>query len=91
MTRRGPDTNAAAFLGAELRRARLGESRNRGTPADTPTWFQDWLEAEGEAQSLRIWSPTVVPGLLQTAGYARALFPAGTPAQGTGTYQKSRE
>lgn len=39
-----------------------------------PTWFEDWLEAEHEAQSLRIWSPTLIPGLLQTADYARALF-----------------
>src|ERR1022692_4873245 len=39
-----------------------------------PTWFEDWLQAEGEAQSLRIWSPMLIPGLLQTAEYARALF-----------------
>ena len=30
--------------------------------------------SRGEAQSLRIWSPTLIPGLLQTAEYARALF-----------------
>ena len=28
-----------------------------------PTWFEDWLQAEGEAQSLRIWSPMLIPGL----------------------------
>jgi transcriptional regulator with XRE-family HTH domain len=39
-----------------------------------PTWFEDWLKAEGEAQSLRMWSPLLIPGLLQTAEYARALF-----------------
>ncbi len=39
-----------------------------------PTWFEDWLEAEREAHTLRIWSPTLIPGLLQTAEYARALF-----------------
>jgi len=39
-----------------------------------PTWFEDWLRAEGEAQSLRLWSPILIPGLLQTAEYARALF-----------------
>jgi transcriptional regulator with XRE-family HTH domain len=39
-----------------------------------PTWFEDYLEAEREAQSLLIWSPIVIPGLLQTADYARALL-----------------
>jgi hypothetical protein len=39
-----------------------------------PSWFEDWLEAEGEAHTLRIWQPLIVPGLLQTAEYARALF-----------------
>lgn len=126
MTRRDPETNPAAFLGGELRRARvsagfssqdalavaLGFDRTVITKAETgerpptddvlaawcqacrldvelfarlvrlarradgpvPTWFEDWLEAEGEAQSLRIWSPVLIPGLLQTAEYARALF-----------------
>jgi transcriptional regulator with XRE-family HTH domain len=129
MAGRDPDTNPAAFLGAELRRARLAagfssqealagglgfdrsvvakaETGERPPTADVmaawclacqldedlfgrlarlaraadgpvPTWFEDWLEAERMAQSLRIWSPTLVPGLLQTAEYARALFLAG--------------
>jgi transcriptional regulator with XRE-family HTH domain len=126
MARRDPETNPAAFLGGELRRARvaaaftsqeslaakLGFDRTVVAKAETgerpptddvlaawctacgldaelfgrlvvlarradgpvPTWFEDWLEAEGEAQSLRIWSPTLIPGLFQTAEYARALF-----------------
>jgi transcriptional regulator with XRE-family HTH domain len=126
MARRDPETNPAAFLGGELRRARvaagfssqdalaakLGFDRTVVAKAETgerpptdevlaawcqacrlddelfgrmavlarradgpvPTWFEDWLRAEGEAQSLRIWSPTLIPGLLQTAEYARALF-----------------
>lgn len=41
-----------------------------------PTWFEDWLKAEGEAHSLRIWQPLIIPGLLQTPEYARALFVA---------------
>jgi transcriptional regulator with XRE-family HTH domain len=126
MARRDADTSPAAFLGDELRRARMAagftsqdalavklgfdrtviakaETGQRPPTADVlagwcqacgldddlfgrlaalarradgpvPTWFEDWLEAEGEAQSLRIWSPTLIPGLLQTADYARALF-----------------
>jgi transcriptional regulator with XRE-family HTH domain len=126
VARRDAETSPAAFLGDELRRARLAagyssqdalavrlgfdrtviakaETGQRPPTADVlagwaqacgldadlfgrlaimarradgpvPTWFEDWLEAEGEAQSLRIWSPTLIPGLLQTADYARALF-----------------
>jgi transcriptional regulator with XRE-family HTH domain len=39
-----------------------------------PRWFEDWLRREQEAITLRIWQPLVVPGLLQTAEYARAMF-----------------
>ena len=46
----------------------------RGTAGPVPTWFEDWLEAEAEAQELQVWSPMLIPGLLQTAEYARALF-----------------
>jgi len=46
----------------------------RRADGPVPTWFEDWLQAEGEAQSLRMWSPMLIPGLLQTAEYARALF-----------------
>jgi len=123
-----PESNPAAFLGAELRRARvaagfssqevlaakLGYDRSVIAKAETgerppspevaealeaelfpegpsgwvgrlaklarradgpiPSWFESWLEAEREAHTLRLWSPVLVPGLLQTAEYARALF-----------------
>jgi transcriptional regulator with XRE-family HTH domain len=46
----------------------------RSGDGPVPTWFEDYLEAEHEAQSLLIWSPIVVPGLLQTSEYARALL-----------------
>jgi transcriptional regulator with XRE-family HTH domain len=39
-----------------------------------PRWFEDWLNAEKNAATLRTWEPLVIPGLLQTAEYARALF-----------------
>jgi hypothetical protein len=39
-----------------------------------PDWFVSWRQAEAEAQILRYWSPTVVPGIVQTPGYMRALF-----------------
>jgi transcriptional regulator with XRE-family HTH domain len=126
MASRDPETNPAAFLGAELRRARmaagfssqevlaarLGFDRTVIAKAETgerpptievltawceacqldedlfgrlatlarradgrvPTWFEDWLEAEREAHTLRVWQPLILPGLLQTSEYARALF-----------------
>ena len=46
----------------------------RRTDGPVPTWFEDYLEAERTAQSLLIWSPIVIPGLLQTADYARVLL-----------------
>jgi len=46
----------------------------RRTDGPVPSWFESWLEAERQAHMLRIWQPLVIPGLLQIAGYARALF-----------------
>jgi transcriptional regulator with XRE-family HTH domain len=49
----------------------------RRTVAPVPGWFTDWLAREGEATSIRIWQPIIIPGLLQTADYARALYVGG--------------
>src|SRR5260370_5044709 len=48
----------------------------RKSTGPIPGWFADWLDAERQAHALRIWQPLIVPGLLQTAEYARALFVA---------------
>jgi len=42
-----------------------------------PEWFKPWLGAEGLATSLRIWHPTLIPGLFHTAAYARAILEVG--------------
>jgi transcriptional regulator with XRE-family HTH domain len=39
-----------------------------------PDWFRDWTRWEAAATTLRWYEPLVVPGLLQTHGYARAVF-----------------
>ena len=44
------------------------------TYAGDPDWFKAHLELEGRATSLKIYELSVVPGLLQTEEYARALF-----------------
>jgi transcriptional regulator with XRE-family HTH domain len=58
-------------LGSGLREMWASLSRHRDS---APTWFAPWLQEEEQAQSLRTWQPLVVPGLLQTADYARALL-----------------
>ena len=37
-------------------------------------WFQRWADIEAEATVLRSYEPLVVPGLLQTEDYARAIL-----------------
>ena len=39
-----------------------------------PSWFTEWVEAERRASTLHTWQPLILPGLLQTPDYARALF-----------------
>lgn len=46
----------------------------RRTDGPVPAWFESWLEIEGQAHTILSWQPLIVPGLLQTADYARELF-----------------
>jgi Domain of unknown function (DUF5753)/Helix-turn-helix domain len=50
-----------------------GESRQW---PEVPASFKSWPEYEDKAESLRVWSPSIVHGLLQTEAYARALIAA---------------
>jgi len=65
-----------ATLGALAR-----ESKQRGwwhTFDDVlPGWFQTYVGLEAEATSIRTYEIQLVPGLLQTEGYARAILEAG--------------
>ncbi|MFY1625781.1 helix-turn-helix domain-containing protein [Micromonospora sp. WMMD723] len=40
----------------------------------TPSWFLPWLDAERNATQLRYFEPNLIPGLLQTEAYARAVL-----------------
>lgn len=45
-------------------------------------WFERWADIEAQATALRSYEPLIVPGLLQTAEYARAILslrPGGPP------------
>jgi transcriptional regulator with XRE-family HTH domain len=41
-----------------------------------PSWFAEWIDFERRATSLCWWEPLLIPGLLQTADYARAILAA---------------
>ncbi|GAA4613230.1 helix-turn-helix transcriptional regulator [Actinoallomurus liliacearum] len=45
-----------------------------------PGWFRPWLEEEKRATLVRSFALVLVPGLLQTVDYARALLPGDEPA-----------
>ncbi len=48
-----------------------------------PSWFRPWLEAERSARQLRYFNPSLIPGLFQTANYARMVlrFDSTRPAE----------
>ncbi|MFE6691010.1 helix-turn-helix domain-containing protein [Streptomyces sp. NPDC057743] len=47
-----------------------------------PSLYRRRMALERSAIAIREWSPTIVPGLLQTADYARALFKGSVPRAG---------
>jgi transcriptional regulator with XRE-family HTH domain len=47
-------------------------------------WFRGVVDAEQRANVLRTWEPLLVPGLVQTEDYARAVFDAWRPVHGNG-------
>ncbi|MFC0598636.1 helix-turn-helix domain-containing protein [Streptomyces palmae] len=47
-----------------------------------PEWFSAFVSLEGAASIIRAYEPHYVPGLLQTADYARAVLRAGMPQAG---------
>ena len=51
-------------------------------------WFREWVSIEQEAASLRSFQPLVVPGLLQTEEYARALHEGASPLVGDAMEQQ---
>ena len=44
-----------------------------------PAWFHRWPEAAEQAQTLRWYEPLLIPGLLQSEGYARAVLRGAQP------------
>jgi transcriptional regulator with XRE-family HTH domain len=69
------DLEAALDAGGALVKLRE-EMRGVLSTLAFPAWFQDWALKEAEATTVRWFEPLVVPGLLQTEEYARAIFRA---------------
>lgn len=44
-----------------------------------PPWFRQYVELEWTATAVRMYQPQLVPGLVQTPAYARAVLRAGRP------------
>ncbi|MFC4532011.1 helix-turn-helix domain-containing protein [Sphaerisporangium dianthi] len=43
-------------------------------PPPVPAHFRDWAKEEQRATALRLWSPLLIPGILQTEAFARRIF-----------------
>jgi DNA-binding XRE family transcriptional regulator len=69
------DIDAVPELHTSGALAELWDSLRDGmTHQAFPSWFQDWPGKEAQAATLRWFEPMLVPGLLQTEDYARAVF-----------------
>lgn len=64
------------LLGTDGFFARRCEDVRKAKRRGHPDYFERVLEAERRADSIEEWCPTLIPGLLQTASYARAVLRA---------------
>jgi transcriptional regulator with XRE-family HTH domain len=68
----GAEADSLVQLARDARRKGWWRAYGRVLPA----WFEAYIGLESEAARLRDFQPLVVPGLLQTEGYARAVLRA---------------
>ncbi|MFJ8664399.1 helix-turn-helix domain-containing protein [Streptomyces sp. NPDC093600] len=67
---------ADAWLGAQ---GALLEVAEELTASAVAAWFEDYLEEEAEAAGIYSYENHLIPGLLQTPDYARAVFRCASP------------
>lgn len=68
-----------------LRLASVPKPRRRRSASyrdAAPNWFTRYLVLEGEASEISVYENEPIPGLFQTADYARAILQAGAPLAG---------
>lgn len=71
----GPDIEALMQVAREARKRGWWHSYSDVLPE----WFEVYVGLEAEAAEIKTYQPQLVPGLLQTADYARAIIRAGHP------------
>ena len=71
-----PRLDAVPDLDTRGALTRLWDHLKKGHKQRLHGWFQPWADIESEATVLRWYEPLVVPGLLQTEDYARAILSA---------------
>ena len=71
-----PRLDAVPELDTRGALTRLWEHLKKGHKQRLYGWFQQWADIEAQATVLRWYEPLVVPGLLQTEDYARAILSA---------------
>jgi transcriptional regulator with XRE-family HTH domain len=71
-----PRLDAVPELETQGGLTRLWDHLKKGQKQRLHGWFQEWADIEAEATVLRWYEPLVVPGLLQTEDYARAILSA---------------
>jgi transcriptional regulator with XRE-family HTH domain len=71
-----PRLDAVLELDTRGALTRLWEHLKKGQKQRLYGWFQEWADIEAQATVLRWYEPLVVPGLLQTEDYARAILSA---------------
>ena len=71
-----PRLDAVPELDTRGALTRLWEHLKKGHKQRLYGWFQQWAGIEAQAAVLRWYEPLVVPGLLQTEEYARAILSA---------------
>jgi len=71
-----PRLDAVPDLDTRGALTRLWDHLKKGQKQRLHGWFQEWADIEAQATVLRWYEPLVVPGLLQTEEYARAILSA---------------
>jgi transcriptional regulator with XRE-family HTH domain len=71
-----PRLDALPELDTRNALTRLWDNLKKGQKQRLYGWFQEWADIEAQATVLRWYEPLVVPGLLQTDDYARAILSA---------------
>jgi transcriptional regulator with XRE-family HTH domain len=71
-----PRLDAVPDLDTRGALTRLWDHLKKGQKQRLHGWFREWADIEAQATVLRWYEPLVVPGLLQTEDYARAILSA---------------